>query len=240
MTPPAGVPPPPPPGAPPPGAPPDTGEHDTGEHDTGEPDTGGYGTGGYGTGDFDAAAEADGMALRADGARVPTQHPVEMPAATPDRARPDPDELVGDRSSRRGARAGRLAPEVLDAVAARLTAGRPVDPDGDGTTAAGRAGRRLAARPGTFAESLVSSAAKRTGTRGEARTAHAGDPPDGDAEPGSRRASTRPRRSAAETLALAAQIKAERPEATDAEIASRLNITPRRLREVRREMELSA
>jgi hypothetical protein len=221
---------------------PDTGEHDTGEpdpgeHDTGEHDTGEHDTGGYGTGEFNAA---DGMALRADGARVPTQHPVEMPAATPDRDRPDPDELVGDRSSRRGARAGRLAPEVLDAVAARLTAGRPVDPDGDGTTAAGRAGRRLAARPGTFAESLVSSAAKRTGTRGEARTAHAGDPPDGDAEPGSRRASTRPRRSAAETLALAAQIKAERPEATDAEIASRLNITPRRLREVRREMELSA
>lgn len=45
----------------------------------------------------------------------------------------------------------------------------------------------------------------------------------------------RPRRSVAETLALAAEIEAARPGATEAEVARELGITPARLRAVRRQ-----
>ena len=45
----------------------------------------------------------------------------------------------------------------------------------------------------------------------------------------------RPRRSAAQTVALAARLKADRPAATEAEIAAELGISPARLRTVQRE-----
>ena len=45
----------------------------------------------------------------------------------------------------------------------------------------------------------------------------------------------RPRRSATETVALAARLKADRPTATEAEIAAKLGISPARLRTVQRE-----
>jgi hypothetical protein len=52
--------------------------------------------------------------------------------------------------------------------------------------------------------------------------------------------STRARRSPAETVALAARIKADRPTITEAELAAELGISPSRWRTVRREADLAA
>jgi hypothetical protein len=46
---------------------------------------------------------------------------------------------------------------------------------------------------------------------------------------------TKPRRTPAETVALAAQIKADRPDLSEAELAAELGISPSRWRSIRRE-----
>ena len=147
--------------------------------------------------------------------------------APADRANDDSDSDAsaadGGRTSG-GGTAGLLNPAILDAVSARLAAGGPTPARGARQTT--RRGTRNPQGPG----SLVSAAAVRTGTPRSAG-------PTTGTDPGRRGATgvAKPRRSAAETVRLAAEIQAERPDATDAEIAATLGITQRRLRDARRE-----
>ncbi|MFY1669379.1 DUF2637 domain-containing protein [Plantactinospora sp. WMMB334] len=68
------------------------------------------------------------------------------------------------------------------------------------------------------------------------RTSGASRKPASPGRAGKAGTSGRPRRPIAETAALAAAIQAERPEATDADVAQELGITPARLRAIRREV----
>jgi hypothetical protein len=92
---------------------------------------------------------------------------------------------------------------------------------------AGSSPRRAAGASKAGATPRTAGTAERTA--GSKRTA--GSTP----AAGATRAPAKPRRTAAETVSLAARIQADRPDATDAELAAELGISTSRLRTVRRE-----
>lgn len=134
------------------------------------------------------------------------------------------------------ARPGRAA---RAAGGARANTGGTGGTGGTKASAAGAEGGdtgRPAARKATKA-AKPARAPQATGATGRAATAGTsgpGDPAGGNGN-GRPAAPPRPRRSVAETAALAAEIEASRPEASDADVASELGISTARLRAVRRQ-----
>jgi hypothetical protein len=113
-------------------------------------------------------------------------------------------------------------------------------PDGAARVPASRttdAGLRSLPAPGMptmaqFAQAAPGGRSARSAPRRTTPTRHAANAADNDSN------APRQRRPVAETAALAAQIEAERPDMTHAELAAQLGISTSRLRAVRREVAL--
>ncbi|WP_422770655.1 DUF2637 domain-containing protein [Plantactinospora sp. WMMC1484] len=91
-------------------------------------------------------------------------------------------------------------------------------------------------RIGEQVVAVASPAVKPVAAAKPRRTSGASRKPASPGRAGKAGTSGRPRRPIAETAALAAAIQAERPEATDADVAQELGITTARLRAIRREV----
>lgn len=164
---------------------------------------------------------------------VRTGSPVRVGAADPARA----GVLVATPPDAAAQPAGAPAtvpddrPEPVHAPAAATSAAPPdtaTDSTGAGSTGTA-AGRKRAVSSGD----RQPRPARRSGSTAARGTQPA---PGGGSRTGQRPgAAPRPRRPVAETAALAARMAADRPDATDAELADALGITTARLRAVRRE-----